>query len=180
MKVILIDVSTLDGKLTKWNSNTNYEWSSPEDFAHFQKVKSQNNLLVMGSGTFNAVRNDKTAGLKPETERLRVILTSKPENYRKFAVPGQMEFSNETPGQLVHRLEKLGYKQMLLVAGSKVATSFFKERLIDELWLTVEPKIFGTGEPLVQEEMLYISLKLRTIKKLNPQGTLLLKYTIIT
>src|SRR5258708_35931822 len=132
MKIILIDVSSLDGKLTKWARDNIYEWSSPEDFAHFQKVKSQNNLLVMGSGTFDAVKDNETVGLKPEKERLRIIMTSKPKEYKKYVVPGQMEFSNETPEKLVTRLEKLGYHQMLLVSGGRVATSFFKENLIDE------------------------------------------------
>src|SRR6266851_4117228 len=170
MKIILIDVSSLDGKLTKWARDNIYEWSSPEDFAHFQKVKEQNNLLVMGSGTFDGVKDNQTAGLKPEKERLRIILTSKPKAYTKYAVSGQLEFSNETPKQLVTRLEKQGYQQMLLVSGGKVATSFFKENLINELWLTIEPKIFGSGEPLVQEGMFDINLKLLSVERLNSQG----------
>ncbi len=35
---------------------------------------------------------------------------------------------------------------MLVVGGPHVATSFLKAQLIDELWLTIEPKIFGMGE----------------------------------
>src|SRR5271155_2333549 len=127
MKIILIDVSSLDGKLTKWTGTDIYEWSSPEDFEHFQKVKSENNLLVMGSGTFEKVKNHATAGLKAEKDRLRIILTSKPEQYKQFEIAGQIEFSNETPMQLVNRLKKQGHKQMLLVSGGKVATSFFTE-----------------------------------------------------
>ncbi len=180
MKIILIDVSSLDGKLTKWKGNDIYEWSSREDFIHFQKVKSENNLLVMGSGTFDKVKNIEGAGLKPEKERLRVILTSKPQQYQKYVIPGQMEFSDESPRQLIARLSERGYKQMLLVSGGKVATSFFKEQLVDELWLTIEPKIFGSGEPLVQEGAFDISLKLLSMEKLNSQGTLLLKYQVIT
>jgi dihydrofolate reductase len=179
MKIILIDVSSLDGKLTKWKGNDIYEWSSREDFMHFQKVKAANNLIVMGSGTFKRVKDIEQAGLKPEKERLRIILTSKPQRYSRFIVPGQMEFSNETPQELVGRLEKEGFKQMLLVSGGKVATSFFKEQLIDELWLTLEPKIFGSGEPLVREGCFDINLKLLSMEKLNTQGTLLLKYQII-
>jgi len=179
MKVILIDVSSLDGKLTKWKGNDIYEWSSREDFMHFQKVKSENNLIVMGSGTFDKVKDNESAGLKPEKERLRIIMTSKPEQYSYYLVPGQMEFSDETPRALVTRLEKKGYKQMLLVSGGKVATSFFKEQLIDELWLSLEPKIFGSGEPLVQEGAFDISLTLKSVEKLNTQGTLLLKYSVI-
>lgn len=179
MKVILIDVSSLDGKLTKWTGNNIYEWSSVEDFKNFQKIKRINNLLVMGSGTFDKVKDIEKAGLRAEKERFRVILTQNPKKYQKFFVPGQLEFSNETPKTLITRFKKLGYKQLLLVSGGKVATSFFKEKLIDELWLTIEPKIFGIGEPLVQAEKFNISLQLISIKKLNKQGSLFLKYKII-
>jgi dihydrofolate reductase len=179
MKIILIDVSSIDGKLTKWTGNNIYEWSSPEDFANFQKIKSENNLLVMGSGTFEKVKNVDKAGLKAEKGRLRIVLTSKPDAYKQFSVPGQLEFWDKTPTALVKKLEQQGYKQMLLVSGGKVATSFFKNNLIDELWLTIEPKIFGVGEPLVQEEKFDISLQLITSEKLNTQGALFLKYKII-
>lgn len=179
MKVILIDVSSLDGKLTKWTESNIYKWASIEDFTHFKKTVSQNNLLVMGSGTFENVRNIEEAGLKPEKERLRIILTKNPEKYKQFEVAGQMEFSSESPKELITRLEKQGYKQMLLVSGGKVATSFFEEKLIDELWLTIEPKIFGVGEPIVQEKEFDINLQLLSYEKLNEQGTLVLKYKVI-
>ncbi len=179
MKIILINVSSLDGKLTKGHGNNIYEWSSDEDFAHFQKIKSENNLLVMGSATFDAVKDNETAGLKPEEGRLRIILTSNPKKYKNYVVPGQLEFSNEAPVTLIKRLEEQGYKQLLLVSGGKVATSFFESQLIDEMYLTIEPKIFGSGEPLVQEKQFDISLKLLETQKLNPNGTLLLKYKIL-
>lgn len=179
MKVILIIVTSLDGKLTKWIGNAAQEWSSPEDFAHFQKVRAENNLIVMGSGTFNAVRINEKAGLKPENERLRIILTSNPDKYKKYLVPGKLEFSNETPKILLKRLGKMGYNQLLLVSGGKVATSFFKNQLINEVWVTIEPKIFGIGEQMVQNYQTDINLRLIKTNKLNSQGTLLLKYKII-
>jgi len=179
MKVTLINVSSIDGKLTKGTGNNIYEWSSPEDFAHFKKTLNSHNLIVMGSRTFDHVKDNPKAGLRPEKERLRIILTSKPERYSHYVVPGQMEFSDETPEELLKRLEEQGFDNMLLVSGGKVATSFFKKNLIDELLITIEPKIFGTGEPLVQEKRFDISLKLTETKQLNENGTLLLKYTII-
>jgi len=178
MKVVLIDVSSLDGKLTRWTDNNIYKWASVEDFLHFQKVKSENNLLVMGSGTFDKVKDIEKAGLKPEKERLRIVLTKNPEKYQTFNVPGQLEFSSEKPKELIDRLEKNGYKQMLLVSGGKLATSFFEEELIDEIWLTIEPRIFGKGENLIQEKEFDINLQLLSYEKLNKQGTLMLKYKV--
>lgn len=179
MKTILINVASLDGRFTKWKGKNIYEWSSDEDFAFFLKTKSENNLLVMGSSTFDHVRKIDKAGLKPEKERLRVIMTKNPAKYKKFEVPGQMEFSSETPKDLVKRLGKQGYKQMLLVSGGSVANSFFKDRLVNELWLTLEPRIFGSGKSVASGKDLDINLKLISAEKLNKNGTLLLKYTVL-
>ena len=178
MKITLIHVLSLDAKLTKGLGDNIYEWSSPEDFAHFKDTMAQHNLVVMGSGTFNGVKDNHASGFKPEQERLRIVLTSKPENYKKYTVAGQLEFSDETPSALIKRLEKEGYTNLLLVSGGKVATSFFKEKLIDELLITIEPRIFGVGKPFVQEIPMDISLTLLKTKQLNTTGSLLLKYKV--
>ena len=66
-----------------------------------------------------------------------------------------------------------------MVGGAQIATLFLRNKLIDELWLTLEPKIFGTGGNFVTEEKLDIELKLISILKANAGGTLLTKYEII-
>ncbi len=173
MKIILLDVMSLDGKLTRWKAGNIYKWSSPEDYEHFSKVRDKNNLLVMGSGTFKAVRP------MPEKERLRIVMTTQPEKYKKFMVAGQLEFWNEKPKELVRRLDKLKYEQMLLVGGKRIATAFLREHLVNELWLTIEPRIFGQGEALVGAEKMDVALELLQFERLNKQGTILLKYKVL-
>ena len=62
------------------------------------------------------------------------------------------EFSNESPVAIAARLRDDGLEEILLAGGAHVATSFLKENLVDELWLTLEPKIFGSGGNFVVEE----------------------------
>ena len=68
---------------------------------------------------------------------------------------------------------------MFVVGGAHIATSFLKEQLVDELWLTIEPKIFGVGGNFVIEEKLDIKLELLSSESVNKQGTLLTKYSVI-
>ena len=68
---------------------------------------------------------------------------------------------------------------MLVVGGPHIATSFLKEQLIDELWLTFEPKIFGRGGNFVTEINLDINLHLIHCEKVNEQGTLITKYAVL-
>ncbi len=174
MKVVLTIVTSLDGKSTKGYKPPKL-WASKEDQAHFQSLIAKNNLIVMGKNTFTVSKDD----IKPTKGKLRIIMVRNPAEFSSLAVPGQLEFSSESPKQLVKRLAKSDYKQMLLVSGPKLNTAFLKAKLIDELWLTMEPNIFGVGIGLVAPEPLNIELKLLSCKKLNSQGTFLLKYKII-
>lgn len=45
---------------------------------------------------------------------------------------------------LVSKLQKKGYKKVLVEGGPTLLTSFLKEDLIDEIFLTISPKIFGS------------------------------------
>ncbi len=68
---------------------------------------------------------------------------------------------------------------MLVVGGPHVATSFLKEQLIDELWLSIEPKIFGAGSNFAIGEKLDINLRLIQCDQVNEQGTLITKYAVV-
>ena len=173
MKVILLYVASLDGKITKWNHDNIHEWTSEEDTQHFQQIRDNSKLIVMGSNTFNLVHPTPTEGM------LRVIMTKTPQKYHDLSVPGQITFTNETPTTLVQRMTQEGFEQLTLVSGPQLTTAFLKEQLIDEIWITIEPKIFGQGTALIGQEKFDISLELLTIKKLNKQGTLLLQYKVL-
>ncbi len=173
MKKILVFVSSLDGKITKWGRSPVKEWSSEEDQQYFKKTWSDSEIIVMGSSTYNV------APMKPSPENHLVIMTSTPDKYKDHEVTGQVEFTNQSPAELVAHYEKLGLKQMTVVGGSHIATSFFKAECIDEVWLTIEPKIFGTGGSFVSEEKLNINLELIEMEKVNERGTLITKYAVI-
>jgi dihydrofolate reductase len=68
---------------------------------------------------------------------------------------------------------------MLVVGGPHIATSFLREQLIDELWLTIEPKIFGMGANFAIDAKLDIDTRLIQYEKVNDQGTLITKYAVL-
>ena len=173
MKAILIFVSTLDGKVTKWGAPNVKLWTSHQDQNYYKNVLNKSKLVVMGSNTFSADT------FKPNPNHLFIIMTRHPDKYKSLEVPGQIEFTNESPVALTTRFKSKGYKQMVIVGGPHVATSFLKEQLIDELWLTLEPKIFGTGGNFATDENLDINLRLIHCEKVNKQGTLITKYAVL-
>ncbi len=172
MKVLLVFVVSADGKITKWGDPNVKSWSSQEDQHYFTRLISSAPLVVLGSNTWRA------DPIKAKDNRMMIVLTRDPDRYKEFEVTGKLEFSAESPSHLVKKYRKMGYEQMLVAGGPQVATSFLKEKLIDEIWLTVEPVIFGTGGCFVTENPLDIQLKLLSAERWNARGTMLLKYTI--
>lgn len=175
MKIALIAVTSINGKLTRGDDPDIYKWTSKEDAKIFFSLIEKYNLIVMGSKTYEAARNI----IKLKKDKLRIVLTRNPRKYKSDTVKGSLEFSSESPKDLVRRLESQGYKEILVVGGTEVNTAFLKNSLVDELHLTIEPLIFGKGKNLVLEEEFNLSLRLLDVKKLNKKGTLYLKYRVV-
>lgn len=170
----MVMVASLNGKITQGTNSNIYEWTSKEDQEFFFSLIKENNLIVMGSNTYNSVREK----IKLDQKKLRIVLTQTPDKYKKEIVRDQLEFSSEIPRDLVSRLSKK-YKQMLLVGGGEINAAFLNERLIDEIYLTIEPVLFGIGKNLLAESEVETELKLVSSIQLNKSGTVLLKYKII-
>lgn len=176
MRLILVMVTSLDGRSTqRGHGNDIHYWTSTEDQKHFQTVLENAKLLIMGSSTYEAARN----GMQHKEGRLRVIVTRDPSKYENEKIPGQLEFSNENPTDLIKRLESQGHTEGYLVGGAHTNTEFFKQNLVTEVWQTLEPKILGIGNGLVGEEEVDITLQLISSEQLNEKGTLLLKYLVL-
>jgi len=174
MKVILVMVATINGKTTKGNIPGTTDLASIEDQEYFFQTLAENNLLIMGSKTYEAARLD----MKLTADRLRVILTSNPDKYKKYFREGELEFSSLPLHNLLESLEKRGFNQAILLGGERTNTDFLREKLVDEIWLTLEPKIFGEGNELLSTTDVAIDLELLSIDRLNTRGTMLLKYAV--
>ena len=173
MKIILVAVMSANGKITAGKNTRVYDWSSKEDRYYFSALIKKSKLVIMGRKTYIEARAHMI--LSPKT--LRVVMTKRPDTYRKQAVSGELEFTNQSPKKLIGKFKHRGYKEALIVGGGEINTAFIRENLIDELWLTVEPVIFGCGKNLFSENNFRAGLRLQSVERLNKKGTLLLKYS---
>jgi dihydrofolate reductase len=174
MKTILIFVCTLDGKITKWGDPHIRAWSSRSDQEYFDATWKETRVIIMGSRTYDP------DPIQPDPNHLFIVITRDPSKYKNHEKPGEIEFTNEFPQKLLNRLEAEGIKTVLIAGGSQIATLFLREQLVDELWLTIEPRIFGSGAGFVSEEQLDIKLEMISCDKVNDQGTLITRYRILT
>lgn len=167
-------VLSVDGKSTKWDL-PDQSWASQEDKTHLIKLVSENNLILMGGKTYESAKTH----IKPKEGKLRIVVTRDPQKFSEDFIKDQLEFTNKPVEKLVNDLETRGFNQMLLLSGEGLNKQFLESGLVDELILTIEPKIFGLGNGIVKETKFDLQLKLLNYEKLNDQGTLLLHYQVI-
>lgn len=172
MIITLVLVSSINGMLTNGSDPNIYSWTSSEDHKHFFSLIEKHELIIMGRKTYEAAK-DK---IKLHPDKRRVVLTSRPESFS--SIPRQLECSIEKPRELIGRLQQVGYSRALLVGGGILAGEFLKDNLINTIYLTIEPKLFAAGAHISSLANFEKRLVCSSVKQLNPQGTLLVEYTV--
>jgi dihydrofolate reductase len=168
MKITMVMVMTLDGKIAH-NEHQFVDWSSKEDKRIFFKVTREKGVIIVGHNTFETFS-------APLPGRLHIVITSKAGELTN--IPGQVEYTGASPEEIVADLEARGYTEAALTGGAQVNALFLKADLIDEISLTIEPLIFGSGLDLFRGSEFNRRVRLLSVEKLNEGGTLLLRYSL--
>lgn len=170
MKIILIAAISLDGFITKHEA-TGSGFTSPEDKRFYHQTIREFDSFIFGSTNFRLSREWIQKRLRPD--QLKIALTRHPERLREEVVPGEIELAS-TPAEAIDTLASHHRRQTALLGGGKIYGLFLKEHLVDELWLTVEPLLFGGGTKLAETHLDFRG-ELISAAHLAP-STLLLKY----
>jgi dihydrofolate reductase len=173
MRVVLIAAQSLDGFLAK-HDRPGTDFTSEADRAWFPACLRSFDACVMGSATWRAARSEILAA--PYSGRRRVVMTRDPATYSGDAQPGRLEFTAETATALAARLRMEGVEHLALLGGGVINGLFFSAGLVDELWVTIEPLLFGQGRPIA-EGRLDVAMTLVEATRIG-HDTMLLKYTV--
>jgi dihydrofolate reductase len=145
MRVTLIAAQSLDGFITR-HDQPGSAFTSPADHAFFRASLRGFDCCAMGRVTYEA----SVDGIKPGGRSWRrVVLTRTPEKHAAAAVAGELEFTAATPEELVASFRAEGRRACALLGGAHVNGRFFAAGLVDEIWLTLEPRLFGGGTKLL-------------------------------
>ncbi|HSX17333.1 MAG TPA: dihydrofolate reductase family protein [Patescibacteria group bacterium] len=173
MRVTLAAVISLDGRATRGDDPNNHAWSSTEDWHHFMELRDLSDAVIIDRLTYETVKPE------PEAARLRVVLTNHPGLYAGKEVPNQLEFTGGKPTTLLKNLQQRGKQRVLVAGNNALLHSFLAAGVVDDLYLSFEPVLFGSGEPLIEApQTLNVQLQLQSVKELNKQGTLLAHYIV--
>ncbi len=164
-RYIAFVAASVDGRISL-SSKHPPTWTSKEDWEFFQKSLSRIDAVIVGRNTYESV-----------AERLRnrntFILSRRPKT---LVCRGTVTFVNPAKVNLPKLLE--GYKSVAVLGGGAVYQFTLENKLLDEIFITVEPLIFGRGKEMFVGGTRITRANLLSVKRLNNTGTLLLHYQI--
>ncbi|MDD5290863.1 MAG: dihydrofolate reductase family protein [Patescibacteria group bacterium] len=163
--VTMMMAITLDGKIAKHDKHFP-DWTSKEDKKLFAKISKEHGVVMMGAKTFATFP-------APLPGRLNVVFTLEKNPPKTEGV----KWVTGEPEPVLKELEKMGYKSALLGGGAFLNSLFLEKKLISEIILTIEPKIFGDGLSLFNKDF-GVNLKLEKMEKINDDA-IMVKYKVI-
>lgn len=157
MKKILMMAITVDGKIAKHTTHA-ATWTSKADKKNFIEETKKAGAIIMGQVTYDTIG-------RPLPNRLNIVMNPEPDTSKN--IPGVLEFTNRQPKELLAELESRGFQSVIIGGGASINGLFLSQGFIEEIWLTVEPKIFGNGLPLFSNVDVDLNLELLEIRKLD-------------
>lgn len=156
---------TANGFIAKRNGET--PWSNEEWFSFSEKVKEIKNLVI-GRKTFEImkVENEFQKIGNPFT----VIVSCEEGNGSDYNVV-------DSPERALELLKEKGFERALIAGGGLLNSSFLQKGLIDEMYLDIEPFVFGSGITLFAENNHEAKLELLSTKQLS-RDTIQLHYKV--
>jgi dihydrofolate reductase len=126
----------------------------------------------MGKTTYNILAPDY---LPLKDEGILVVLTHDTKAVPPFS---NIVFTDGSPAEIVRLLEEKGYGEAVIIGGTATVSAFMKAKLVNELILVVEPRVFGAGLPLLKDVDEEFTLQLSGVQQLNTD-TVQLQYQIL-
>lgn len=167
MKVILFMAMTLNGYIAKEDNEA--PWSDTVWKGYYYFVKERKNL-ILGRTTYEMMKEAN------EFEKLEYPFT--------VVVSNTMDANDQntsfvrSPQEALEVCKEKGINEVIIGGGSTLNTAFLKQNLIDELYIDVEPQIFGKGIKLFGDTDIYSKLNLIEVTKLS-EGIVRLHYQFI-
>jgi dihydrofolate reductase len=183
MQVVLMAAQSLDGCITR-HASAGDAFASEADKTHFRAAIRACDACVMGRATYEVSKDRMRPEAFPSLRRL--VWTRHPGAYASEELPGVLEFTADSPANMVARLRSDGRKRCALLGGGTVNAAWLAAGLVDEVCVTVESRIFGFGTALAGVSpsatalgpALDVALELLEARTLAAGGPLLLRYAV--
>lgn len=168
-KVIIYSAPTINGLIAR-EDETDYSFISDEAWEIYLKTLREIGVFIIGRRTYEI--SLKTGAFPYDC--LNVVMT---KHKIKNKWKGNVIFSDSTPRELLRFLKKKGFKKVI-VTGGHLSASFMKEKLIDEIWIDLMPRVFTNGINLFEGDNFDADLKLLKVKRFS-DNAVQLRYKVL-
>lgn len=165
-RFIALVASTVDGRISLTKKSLP-DWTSKEDSLFFQKSLKSFDAVVVGRNTYLSAESSLC-------KRNTFVLTSCPKTIER---KGTVVFVNPASVNLAEIFRE--YKNIAVLGGGAVYCFMLENGFLDEIFVTIEPLIFGRGKEMFIGGTKTVQVKLLSMKRLNLSGTILLHYKIL-
>lgn len=129
-----------NGMIAQTQGQSSLDWTSKEDLRFFVEKTKEAGVLVMGRKTFETIG-------KALPGRTTVVMTRRAEEHP--SIEGVV-FTTKTPREIIDEYASRGQASIVIAGGAEIYSAFLQEQLVTDLFLTVEPVLFGQGTPIAK------------------------------
>lgn len=161
-KLISFIATSLDGYIATKSESLDWLFKvEGEDDNGYSEFYETVDTILMGRKTYDWILNQETEDFPYNNKECFVFSRS---------VNGEnknVKFVNEDIVDFTNKLKNEEGKNIWIVGGGELLHPFIKEKLVDEIILTVAPTIIGTGISLFKEGNYQLELSLKGTRRFN-------------
>ena len=168
-RVVLYVANSLDGYIAREDGSVDWLF---DPYAHgYEFFYEDVDTVIMGRKTYDQALSFEEA---PYSSKRAIVFSrsAKPSPY------AGLEFTAEPPQDVVRRLKEEDGGMIWLVGGREISELLIANELVDELIVSIHPKILISGIPLVASKNCAVDLKLVTYEVFK-SGLVQLRYEIV-
>lgn len=143
-KVILGLAVSLDGYIE--GPSGEYDWCFTDQDYGMSDFFKRIDAIFMGRKSYELANSMEGAGENPWKGIITYVFS---HTLTSVAKPDTQLISGDLVAE-TKRIKNLPGKDIWLFGGAQLTTLFIREKLVDELWLSVHPILLGGGKPLFQ------------------------------
>jgi len=171
MKVLLYITLSANGCISRENHDISF--ISDENLQNLRTLIKKTGNVVMGRKAYdNFIKKHDI--FKKEDPRVFVIS----RNGALHSDNLRINYVNFSPKRIIEFIEEEDYDNTLIMGGSKTASIFLKENLVDEIYLNIEPILLGSGVKFFSEYNFEKRLELINTTKIS-NNTVQLHYKVL-
>jgi dihydrofolate reductase len=149
---------TPNGFIAKNNNDTS--WISQQEWNSYSQIVQGAGNLVVGHRTYDILTKQPEFS---ELKDVQLIVVSD----KNFLTLSSNHIVAHSPKEALKYLDS--FSEIIVAGGGLLNSAFLGENLVDEIYLDIEPIVFGGGIPIFRDKSFERKLKLLGTKQITDQ-----------